>query len=75
MTKTRNETFFYSEIPKIYFYIENIASWFIIKGIESDKEKTVINIRFDFFGLIEYQYLPTPPLRPDMTQGQFLSGV
>ena len=31
--------------------------------------------KFVSFGKLRLSYLPTPPLRQDMTQGQFLSGV
>ena len=41
-----------------------------LQDVTSHKE-----LKFSNFKKAKYLYLPTPPLRQDMTQGQFLSGV
>ena len=43
--------------------------------VSSFKIKTFIKYKMQHITSVAYSYLPTPPLRQDMTQGQFLSGV
>ena len=42
---------------------------------ESDELKSYFCFSFKDDLCLNYNYLPTPPLGQDMTQGQFLSGV
>ena len=48
----------------------------VIKGLVQGLEDSVIRGRLETNQItVLLSYLPTPPLRQDMTQGQFLSGV
>ena len=49
----------------------------VVPGFTDTKLKIISDCRKNsvFFLLLDWYYLPTPPLGQDMTQGQFLSGV
>ena len=48
-----------------------------LKKIKNEQFKIVLLYFYvpDIFFVVEWYYLPIPPLGQDMTQGQFLSGV